>query len=59
VQPYSARAASETAAQQGCALGQRTEDLKLLICAKLECPAEEVIMLSSYPPPRFFFFPAS
>lgn len=42
----------ETTAQQGCALGLRTEDLKLLFHAKLECPAEEVVML----PPLFFFF---
>lgn len=55
-EPYAGIAALETAAQQGCPLGLRTEDTKLLFHAKLECPAEEVIMLSSYPPTHLFFF---
>lgn len=48
----------ETAAQPGCALGLRTKDLKVLLKAKLKCPAEEVIMLSFYPPLTSHFSPS-
>lgn len=44
-QPYARRAAPETAEQQGTALGLWREGLELPYNAKLECSAEEVIML--------------